>query len=153
MLFITHPAIFTITGSNMDLLSTLFVIFLGIFTCHFVNLIGLGPQLFFHYLPYKDLLGKKTLTTLQSTHTFFCLCHHFLLSNLSTLHMTVTSSFSCCRPLKLNTGQFIPVTAHVGSRLRGVLRFTCFPEIKKKQNKNLIFKTPTCWSINRITVK
>ena len=42
-------------------------------------------------------LGKKMLTTLQSMHTFFCLCHHFLPSNLSTLHMTMTSSFSCCR--------------------------------------------------------
>ena len=55
--------------------------------------------------------------------------------------------------VKVNTCQFIPVTAHVGSLLRGVLRFTCFPEIKRKQNKLLIFKTPTCWSIKRITVK
>ena len=46
--------------------------------------------------------------------------------------------------VKVNTCQFIPVTAHVGSLLRGVLRFTCFPEIKRKQNKLLIFKTPTC---------
>ena len=55
--------------------------------------------------------------------------------------------------VKVNTCQFIPVTAHVGSLLRGVLRFTCFPEIKRQQNKLLIFKTPTCWSIKRITVK
>ena len=55
--------------------------------------------------------------------------------------------------VKVNTCQFIPVTAHVGSLLRDVLRFTCFPEIKRKQNKLLIFKTPTCWSIKRITVK
>ena len=46
--------------------------------------------------------------------------------------------------VKVNTCQFIPVTAHVGSLLRGVLRFTCFPKIKRKQNKLLIFKTPTC---------
>ena len=58
---------------------------------------GLRPQLFFHYLSLQRPLGKKLLTTLQSMHTFFCLCHHFLPSNLSTLHMTMTSSFSCCR--------------------------------------------------------
>ena len=42
--------------------------------------------------------------------------------------------------VKVNTCQFIPVTAHVGSLLRGVLRFTCFPEIKRKQNKLFNFQ-------------
>ena len=62
----------------------------------------------------------------------------------SLCNITMTSSFSCSRPVKVNTCQLIPVTAHVGSLLRGFLRFTCFPEIKRKQNKLLIFKTPTC---------
>ena len=49
--------------------------------------------------------------------------------------------------VKVITCQFIPVTAHVGSLLRGVLRFAYFPEIKRKQNRLLIFKTPTCCPI------
>ena len=109
----------------------------------FLSIAGLGPQLFFHYLSYKDLLGKIADNFAIDAY-FLLLMSSFL--TFKFIHFTHDHDqlLFLLSSVKVNTCQFIPVTAHVGSLLRGVLRFTCFPEIKRKQNKLLIFKTPTC---------
>ena len=103
---------------------------------------GLGPQSFFHYLPYKDLLGNKIADNFAVDAYFLLLMSSFLTFKFTHHHDQLLFLLSS---VKVNTCQFIPVTAHPGSLFRGVLRFTCFPEIKRKQNKLLIFKkNPTC---------
>ena len=107
----------------------------------FLSGYGLGPQLFFHYLPYKDLLGKIANNFAIDAY-FLLLMSSFLTFKFIHFKHDHDQLLFLLSSVNVNTCQFIPVTAHVGSLLRVVPRFTCFPEIKRKQKKRklLIFK-------------